>query len=363
MKLKLLSTLIAASFLAGCSSSGSSSNPPAAQDGIADVQYFQGENIQAARILGDEGEHSSLVIRGADGKSYVLINGQAYTVENNVVRDSEGQKIGDIQSKNGELIFVGEHGGSFVISVEDGRLIASDVQTPVDPGFGIPVIPSHPIYVEPSNPIEDSTPENPIEGTPVNPIEDSNPTNPIEGTPDNELPSFKDKLGDIFTTEVIIDTKILTAYDIKNDENGNWHQVVVRRDLDGNLLYVEIGGTIFNHKFDGSNIDNIVDNIKGKLGDIFDVRIENDGKYLTVFNITNNNNGNWHQVAIVRNPDDTIRYIEIGGSVINKKFDGSNIDRSGNGNAKAELKQKVQSLSQEQRQQIKQAVKDRVSRG
>ena len=30
---------------------------------------------------------------------------------------------------------------------------------------------------------------------------------------------------------------------------------------------------------------------------------------------------------------------------------------------KAELKQKVQSLSQEQRQQIKQAVKDRVSRG
>ncbi|WP_225312937.1 hypothetical protein [Vibrio fortis] len=225
-------------------------------------------------------------------------------------------------------------------------MIASDVQTPVDPGLGIPVTPSHPIYVEPSNPIEDST-----------------PVNPIEGTPDNELPGFKDKLGDIFTTEVIIDTKILTAYDIKNDENGNWHQVVVRRDLDGNLLYVEIGGTIFNHKFDGSNIDNIVDNIKGKLGDIFDVRIENDGKYLTVFNITNNNNGNWHQVAIVRNPDDTIRYIEIGGSVINKKFDGSNIDRSGNGNAKAELKQKVQSLSQEQRQQIKQAVKDRVSRG
>lgn len=346
MKLKLLSTLIAASFLAGCSSSGSSSNPPAAQDGIADVQYFQGENIEAARILGDEGEHSSLVIRGADGKSYVLINGQAYTVENNVVRDSEGQKIGDIQSKNGELIFVGEHDGSFIISVEDGRLIASDVQTPVDPGFGIPVTPSHPIYVEPSNPIEDST-----------------PVNPIEGTPDNELPGFKDKLGDIFTTEVIIDTKILTAYDIKNDENGNWHQVVVRRDLDGNLLYVEIGGTIFNHKFDGSNIDNIVDNIKGKLGDIFDVRIENDGKYLTVFNITNNNNNNWHQVAIVRNQDGTIRYIEIGGSVINKKFDGSNIDRSGKENAKAELKQKVQSLSQEQRQQIKQAVKDRVSRG
>lgn len=346
MKLKLLSTLIAASFLAGCSSSGSSSNPPAAQDGIADVQYFQGENIEAARILGDEGEHSSLVIRGADGKSYVLINGQAYTVENNVVRDSEGQKIGDIQSKNGELIFVGEHGGSFIISVEDGRLIASDVQTPVDPGFGIPVTPSHPIYVEPSNPIEDST-----------------PVNPIEGTPDNELPGFKDKLGDIFTTEVIIDTKILTAYDIKNDENGNWHQVIVRRDLDGNLLYVEIGGTIFNYKFDGSNIDNIVDSIKGKLGDVFDVRIENDGKYLTVFNVTNNNNDNWHQVAIVRNPDDTIRYIEIGGSVINKKFDGSNIDRSGNGNAKAELKQKVQSLSQEQRQQIKQAVKDRVSRG
>ena len=345
MKLKLLSTLIAASFLAGCSSSGSSDNPPAAQDGIADVQYFQGENIEAALILGDEGEYSSLVIRGADGKSYVLINGQAYTVENNVVRDSEGQKIGDIQSKNGELIFVGEHGGSFVISVEDGRLIASDVQTPVDPGFGIPVTPSHPIYVEPSNPIEDST-----------------PVNPIEGTPDNELPGFKDKLGDIFTTEVIIDTKILTAYDIKNDESGNWHQVVVRRDLDGKLLYVEIGGTIFNHKFDGSNISDILDNIKGKLGDIFEVRVENDGKYLTVFNVTNNNNGNWHQVAIIRNQDDTIRYIEIGGSVINKKFDGSNIDKSGYGNAKAELKSKIQSLSQEQRQQIKQAVKDRASR-
>ncbi|MEZ8884619.1 hypothetical protein [Vibrio sp. 10N.261.51.A7] len=347
MKLKLLSTLIAASFLAGCSSSGSSDNGGGIdpQDGIADVTYFQGENVEVARINGDEGEHNSLIVRGADGKSYVLINGQAYTVENNIVSDAEGQKVGDVQSKNGELIFVGTHGGTFVISVEDGRLIASDVHGPIDPDYGLPVTPSNPIYVEPSNPIEDAT-----------------PSNPIEGIPNNELPGFKDKLGDIFTTEVIIDTKILTAYDIKNDENGNWHQVVVRRDVDGNLLYVEIGGTIFNHKFDGSNIEGIVNKIQDKLKDTYEIRVETDSKYLTVLNITNNNNNNWHQVAIVRNQDDSIRYIEVGGSVINNKFDGSNIDRDNQDVTKAELKQKIQSLSQEQRQQIKQAVKDRASR-
>ncbi|MEZ8018346.1 hypothetical protein ACED63_07980 [Vibrio splendidus] len=346
MKLKLLSTLIAASFLAGCSSSGSSDNGGGIdpQDGIADVTYFQGENVEVARINGDEGEHNSLIVRGADGKSYVLINGQAYTVENNIVSDAEGQKVGDVQSKNGELIFVGTHGGTFVISVEDGRLIASDVHGPIDPDYGLPVTPSNPIYVEPSNPIEDVT-----------------PSNPIEATPDNELPGFKDKLGDIFTTEVIIDTKILTAYDIKNDENGNWHQVVVRRDVDGNLLHVEIGGTIFNHKFDGSNIEDIVDSIKNKLNDTFNIRVENNGKHLTVFNILNKNNGNWHQVVIIRNKDESIRSIEIGGSVINKKFDGSNIDRGNQNITKTELKQKIQSLSQEQRQQIKQAVKDRAS--
>ncbi|RPE97814.1 hypothetical protein [Vibrio crassostreae] len=347
MKLKLLSTLIAASFLAGCSSSGSSDNggdiDP--QDGIADVTYFQGENVEVARINGDEGEHNSLIIRGADGKSYVLINGQAYTVENNIVSDAEGQKVGDIQSKNGELIFVGTHGGTFVISVEDGRLIASDVHGPIDPDYGLPVTPSNPIYVEPSNPIEDAT-----------------PSNPIEATPDNELPGFKDKLADTFTTKVLIDTEVLTAYSIRNDNNGNFHEVVIRRDGNGDLLYVEIGGTIFNHKFDGTNIEGIVDSIKDKLNDTFDIRIENDGKYLTVFNMTNKNNGNWHQVAIVRDSEDSIRYIEIGGSVINKKFDGSNIDRDNQNITKAELKQKIQSLSQEQRQQIKQAVKDRASR-
>ena len=60
MKLKLLSTLIAASFLAGCSSSGSSDNGGGIdpQDGIADVTYFQGENVEVARINGDEGEPS-----------------------------------------------------------------------------------------------------------------------------------------------------------------------------------------------------------------------------------------------------------------------------------------------------------------
>ena len=86
MKLKLLSTLIAASFLAGCSSSGSSSNPPAAQEGIADVTYVQGENLDAARVVGDEGDYNALIIRdvsstNGETSTLVLINGNLYHIE------------------------------------------------------------------------------------------------------------------------------------------------------------------------------------------------------------------------------------------------------------------------------------------
>ena len=52
MKLKLLSTAIAATFLAGCSSSGSSDNgtSPEPQVGVADVIY--NEELHTAYITG-----------------------------------------------------------------------------------------------------------------------------------------------------------------------------------------------------------------------------------------------------------------------------------------------------------------------
>jgi len=181
MKVKLLSAVIAASFLAGCSSSGSSDSPsePA---GVASVQTFEGEHFDGMAIQGDNGEYNTVAIRGVEGNAVFNVGGELYFTDGDVVKDASGNVVGNIEVRNNELVFVNDKG--FVhLSVEDGRLIVEEVK--LNPVHPIEPTPEHPIEWEPANPIE-PVPEHPIAGGPVNPIEPV-PEHPIEGGPVNPI--------------------------------------------------------------------------------------------------------------------------------------------------------------------------------
>ncbi|GAK22672.1 hypothetical protein JCM19052_3270 [Vibrio sp. JCM 19052] len=173
MKVKLLSAIIAATFLAGCSSSGSdSSNEPV---GVASVQTFDGEHFDGMAIQGDNGEVTTVAIRGEEGNTVFNVGGELYYTDGEVVKDSSGKVVGHIEVRNNELIFVSDDG--FVhLSVEDGRLIVEEAK--LNPVHPIEPTPEHPIAGSPSNPLE-PIPEHPIADGPVNPIEIT-PENPIE---------------------------------------------------------------------------------------------------------------------------------------------------------------------------------------
>ncbi|MFA0035307.1 hypothetical protein [Vibrio sp. 10N.261.52.A1] len=137
MKLKLLSTAIAATFLAGCSSSGSSDNGGGVdpQDGIADVTYFQGENLQAAIVSGDEGNYQASLLQGSKGNTVIRLNGTTYVTNGDEVKNTQGETIGHIQKEGSELVFHGYNGGEAVLQVENGRLIISET---IKPGPQLP---------------------------------------------------------------------------------------------------------------------------------------------------------------------------------------------------------------------------------
>ncbi|WP_208746701.1 MULTISPECIES: hypothetical protein [Vibrio] len=144
MKLKLLSTLIAASFLAGCSSSGSSDNGgtgPAPQDGIADVQYLQGEEFDAALITGDAGDYNALIVRDqtGEGSTHVLIDGNIYSVEEGQVVDSQGNVMGTLITQGDTITYQGVIKGELVevtLTVVDGRLMADGTIVDTPPKWG-----------------------------------------------------------------------------------------------------------------------------------------------------------------------------------------------------------------------------------
>ncbi|UMM05738.1 zona pellucida protein alpha [Vibrio campbellii] len=189
MKVKLLSAVIAASFLAGCSSSGSSDSPsePA---GVASVQTFEGEHFDGMAIQGDNGEYNTVAIRGVEGNTVFNVGGELYFTDGEVVKDASGNVVGSIEVRNNELVFVNDKG--FVhLSVEDGRLVVEEVKLnpvhPIEPAPENPIepVPEHPIAGVPSNPIE-PVPEHPIADVPLNPIEPV-PEHPIAGVPSNPI--------------------------------------------------------------------------------------------------------------------------------------------------------------------------------
>ncbi|WP_154202371.1 hypothetical protein [Vibrio harveyi] len=317
MKVKLLSAVIAASFLAGCSSSGSSDSPsePA---GVASVQTFEGEHFDGMAIQGDNGEYSTVAIRGVEGNTVFNVGGELYFTDGDVVKDASGNVVGNIEVRNNELVFVNDKG--FIhLSVDDGRLVVEEVkpkiehpiEEDVDPGYGGGVVPTYGDIIE-------------LEGAAV-----------IVG------------------------------------DNGN--HVFISKDETG-TINIAVGDSGASYTVNGSEIRNEDGEVVGhtsKEGDNYIVRLE-DGTEV----VFRNEDGRLF-AGVTNRPDIShpiegvpMHPIELPSPVnpiepeIGHPIEGP-VNLPANELTKeqrAELKQKVQSLSQEQRQQIKRAIRDRVER-
>ncbi|EDK27915.1 hypothetical protein VSWAT3_19003, partial [Vibrionales bacterium SWAT-3] len=132
MKLKLLSTAIAATFLAGCSSSGSSDNgtTPGPQVGVADVVY--NEELNTAYIIGDEG-NNAVVVGDGRGNALVTVNGEIFTIQGDVVVNANGDIVGTVVTEDGiATVYINDK--SYSLAVENGRLIIEGSE--LAPEFG-----------------------------------------------------------------------------------------------------------------------------------------------------------------------------------------------------------------------------------
>ncbi|WP_274882029.1 hypothetical protein [Vibrio harveyi] len=317
MKVKLLSAVIAASFLAGCSSSGSSDSPsePA---GIASVQTFEGEHFDGMAIQGDNGEYNTVAIRGVEGNTVFNVGGELYFTDGDVVKDASGNVVGNIEVRNNELVFVNDKG--FIhLSVDDGRLVVEEVkpkiehpiEEDVDPGYGGGVVPTYGDIIE-------------LEGAAV-----------IVG------------------------------------DNGN--HVFISKDETG-TINIAVGDSGASYTVNGSEIRNEDGEIVGhtsKEGDNYIVRLEDgtevvfrneDGR---LFAGVTNRPGISHPIeGVPMHPIELPSPVNPIEPEIGHPIEGP-VNLPANELTKeqrAELQQKVQSLSQEQRQQIKRAIRDRVER-
>lgn len=349
MKLKLIASLVAASFLAGCSSSGSSdNNGPTPQDGIADVQVIDGEYFNAALIKGDEGTYTAGLVQGTDGNTIIRINDSIFVTDGDEVKNTNGDTVGYIQNQDGVIIFHGNHGGEVVLTVENGRLIASEIKSPIDPDFGVP----------------------------------ANPVNPIE-TPSDEW--FISEDGSIkFNGEEVADAR---AIDVNADGSGlyqirvndqlifvdvvNYGGYVQITSLDGNkTVDITITDGIINRiNWEAPEIDQPINSDPGFDNDRLVKNVEREEmKNGVIVTIEGFNGG---EVTVVTDSNGKVTWASANQDlkdnlkgalgIIDPGFD--NVDPNyGIDENLRELKDKAKSLSQEQRQQIKQAIKDRAVR-
>lgn len=316
MKAKLLSTIIAASFLAGCSSSGSSDSPsePA---GVASVQTFQGENFEGMAIQGDNGEYNTVAIRGSEGRTVFNVGGELYYTDGDVVFNSKNEPVGNIEVRNNELVFVYDK-GIVHLSVQDGRLIVEDIHPAEKP--------DHPIMEDPE----------------------------YDG---GVVPTYGDVI-DLGGALLIV------------GDNGT--KMIVSKDSD-DVVYVAVGdsGNMYTVT-DGAirNSDGEVIGHASKEGGNYIVRLDNgtevvfrneDGRLFA--GVTNRPDIAHPIMGVPTLPIEGQPANPIEGEPVNPIEQPVNLPENGlTKEQRAELKQKVQSLSQEQRQQIKRAIRDRVER-
>ncbi|WDZ74198.1 hypothetical protein PWW31_28450 [Vibrio harveyi] len=269
-------------------------------------------------IQGDNGEYNTVAIRGVEGNTVFNVGGELYFTDGDVVKDASGNVVGNIEVRNNELVFVNDKG--FIhLSVDDGRLVVEEVkpkiehpiEEDVDPSYGGGVVPTYGDIIE-------------LEGAAV-----------IVG------------------------------------DNGN--HVFISKDETG-TINIAVGDSGASYTVNGSEIRNEDGEIVGhtsKEGDNYIVRLE-DGTEV----VFRNEDGRLF-AGVTNRPDIShpiegvpMHPIELPSPVnpiepeIGHPIEGP-VNLPANELTKeqrAELKQKVQSLSQEQRQQIKRAIRDRVER-
>ncbi|WP_394250005.1 hypothetical protein [Vibrio profundi] len=363
MKLKLLSTLIAASFLAGCSSSGSNGGTsPAPQDGIADVQYIQGEEFDAAYITGDAGDYNALIIRdqttqNGELTSYVFIDGKIYFVEDGLVTDTNGNEIGNIENQGDQVVFNGVIQGEkveVVITVVDGRLITDSTIIDTPPKWGDEGATSISIVEEGENKLIYVGEEH--VGT-INElgtiIKDGKAIGEFEGDRHNGNAYFYDGSTVTFRTDKLNNQTTVTVH--KDGMIYTWNSATGERTVSVDES-IDSGWGNIDPGFEKPEISDLIDSITreeieggiaitvaGHAGGEVKIETDKDGKVTSI---------SANDIA----KEKAKNYLGIIDPGFGKPNFIGNLPSS-------ELKEKVRNLSQEQRQQIKQAIKDRASRG
>ncbi|WP_159650778.1 hypothetical protein [Vibrio atypicus] len=279
MKLKLLSTLIAASVLAGCSSGGSSSNDSARGTPVNPIE------IEIENPIETGGQYT------VDAQGTVYNNGtEVAKIDTTTgLLTVDGVVIGSVDSHDfasASFVMVDHSSGNTwqVVVDKNGNLTITPLD--VDGGWGN-VPKEHPIEINPENPIEHG-PQNPIEAHPENPIE----------------------------------TGGQYSIDAQGKVYNNGTEVA---SLDTSTGLITVDGVVIGR----------VDSHDLKSGTLV---------------IVDHSSGNTYNVAIDKSGNLTISPADVDADWgLNKQ---PKLD---------ELKTNLQSLSQEQRQQLKQAIKDRVN--
>ncbi|MGF1748512.1 hypothetical protein [Vibrio cionasavignyae] len=386
MKLKLISTLIAASFLAGCSSNGSSndtdSNNPT---GVADVHVFEGENANLAMLSGDQGEHNAFLLQSEE-HNIIVINGEYFTVSDGLVYDSNNQAVGTVDISDGQATLVGLHGASVTLEVVDGRLIASDITAPIDPDYdnGLPLWGEEGAKELKLVEVEGIGHVIVIGDKPVGVIDGENRViingevvGSASGNGDNRkvisLNNGATIVADSNTNKITIDHADGTRTVIDR-ENGSiisdnapdfgtpWMPQVPEYENPINDIDFEDKGKQIIFTKDGEEIGKLTQVERGHQDVITSANIVNsNGDKIGSIESIGTDINNLYQINITEGQYAGTYYFDRNNGQIHAKGPKS-LDVNLSAEQKQELKSKIQSLSQEQRQQIKQAVKDRVNR-
>ncbi|MGR5092386.1 hypothetical protein ACPV5O_02685 [Vibrio maritimus] len=340
MKLKLISAVIAASFLAGCSSSGSNNDGgdsgPAPQDGIANVTVHEGDVFNAALVEGDEGNHNIVAIAGAEGNGYIVHNGTTYLVDSGDVTTVDGQDVGSIQAQDGGFIFQGVNGAEAKLTNEDGRLVVSDYQPP-RPGNDLPEL----------DPDYDATPSDVW----------------FINSETGELTFNGDSVATITPSDDVVDGTGTYYVSTKDDTQAKEIQVVnyggyveIKVPGKGRLAITIDNGVISRIGWDAPEMDQPIETDPGFGNDrvLKDIERQETATGIEI-KLVGFNGG---EVYVYTDPQGKIHDIKMNSEArefVKGHLPKVDVNRD-------EMRQKLQSLTQEQRQQIKQAVKDRVGR-
>ncbi|NOH31115.1 hypothetical protein [Vibrio mediterranei] len=388
MKLKLISAVIAASFLAGCSSSGSSNggeSGPAPQDGIADVQTYEGENANLAFVKGDNGDYDAFFIQAED-MTLVIINGETYTVTEGVVYDKHSQPVGNVTVTDGKATFIGKHGATATLTVVDGRLIASDLEGPIDPDFdnGFPLWGEEgakelklievegigQVIVVGDKPVGVIDTENRViingevvgsasgNGSNRLVIDLNNGAKVVSDSEKNTI-----KIYHIDGTETIIDRENGGVISDKAPDNSiPWMPQLPEFENPINDVEFIVTNEGYDITKGGEKVGSLANVEHGHKDIVIAADIKNaDGETIGTLSIAGKHVDQVYKLSIDEGPYSGTYYVDRkNGNIVKPELPASigelTIEQ------KQELKSKLQSLTQEQRQQIKQAVKDRIGR-